>query len=222
MTLQIKICGLTNRDGVAAALEAGADFLGFVHFSKSPRHVTPAQARVLAGPARARARLVSVVVDPDDDLVAEIARELAPDFIQLHGREGPDRVRAVAAALDAQAIKAIPVSAPSDLGAAAIYEPVAGRLMFDARPVEGSALPGGTGARFDWSLLAGRTFSRPWFLAGGLTPDNVAEAIATSGAGAVDVSSGVEKAPGLKDPGLVAAFIRAARRAWAEIEVGRT
>ncbi len=211
MTLA-KICGLSTPEAVRAALDGGATHLGFVHFPKSPRHLPPETAARLARPARGRARVVAVLVDPDDALLDAVTRTLAPDLIQLHGREGPARVREAAARTGAGAIKALPVSGAADLDAAAAYDGVVEHLMFDARPPAGAALPGGVGARFDWTLTAGRRFSRPWFLAGGLDPWNVAEALAASGAGAVDVSSGVERGPGAKDPALIAAFLRAAGR----------
>ena len=188
MTTLAKICGLSTADTVAAALEGGAAFVGFVFFAKSPRNLAPATAARLAEPARGRAKVVAVTVDPTDAELDAITAALGPDLIQLHGRETPER-------------------------AAAAYETVANHLMFDARPPAGSDLPGGVGARFDWDLLQGRRFTRPWFLAGGLSSDNISEAIGRSGAPLVDVSSGVETAPGLKDPGLISAFLTAVRSA---------
>lgn len=209
MTLA-KICGLSTPEAVRAALDGGATHVGFVHFARSPRHVALETAAWLAQPARGRARVVAVLVDPDDALLDAMARTLAPDLVQLHGRESPSRVREAAARTGAGAIKALPVSEAADLDAASAYDGVAEHLMFDARPPAGAALPGGVGARFDWTLTAGRRFARPWFLAGGLDPWNVAEALAASGAPGVDVSSGVERGPGAKDPALIAAFLRAA------------
>ncbi|MFC0634280.1 phosphoribosylanthranilate isomerase [Brevundimonas balnearis] len=208
MTLA-KICGLKTPEALDAALGAGAAFVGAVTFPRSPRHIEPLHAATLYERARGRAKVVSLLVDPDDALVTEIALILKPDLIQLHGHETPERVAEVRRLSGAGIIKALPVSTPADLDAAAAYAPAVGHLMFDARPPEGSALPGGVGARFDWTMLQGRTFDRPWFLAGGLTPDNVGEAIRLTGAPLVDVSSGVESEPGVKDPALIAAFMAA-------------
>lgn len=212
MTPAIKICGLTTTGTLDAALDDGATFVGAVVFQKSPRHISPSNAGVLFERARGRAKIVAVVVDPDDALLEKIGRTLRPDFVQLHGRETPDRVRAVRALTGAGVIKALSIREPRDLDAAAQWEPHVNHLMFDARPPEGSALPGGVGHSFDWSLLAGRAFGKPWFLAGGLNPDNVAEALAVTGAPMVDVSSGVERAPGVKDAARIAAFMQAVRR----------
>jgi phosphoribosylanthranilate isomerase len=214
MTLKAKICGLSTPEAVRAALDGGAAYLGFVFFDKSPRNVAPALAARLAEPARGRgAQVVALAVDPDDAQVDEIARVLAPDLIQLHGKESPARTREIAARAGVGVIKALPVAEASDLAAAAAYEPVVEHLMFDAKPPKDAAMPGGHGRAFDWSLLSGRRFQRAWFLAGGLDPWNVAEAAKASGAPLVDVSSGVERGPGLKDPALIAAFLDAVRRA---------
>jgi len=207
-----KICGLSTPEAVSAALEGGASHLGFVFFAPSPRNLTPDAAARLATPARGRAKVVAVAVDPDDGLLDRIAAALRPELIQLHGRETPRRCAEIAARTGAGVLKALPVSEPSDLAAAAAYEPVCAHLMFDARTPEGSDLPGGVGARFDWAMLKDRKFARPWFLAGGLDPWNVGEAIAASGAPLVDVSSGVERGAGCKDPALVSAFLQAVRR----------
>ena len=209
MTTLAKICGLSTPEAVRAALDGGAAFVGFVTFPKSPRHVAPEAAGRLALAARGRSKVVSVLVDPSDALLDEVRSALRPDLVQLHGREPPSRVREVAARTGAGVIKALPVSEAADLDAARAYDGVADHLMFDARPPAGAALPGGVGARFDWTLTAGRRFARPWFLAGGLDPWNVAEAVRLSGAPAVDVSSGVERGPGVKDPALIAAFLGA-------------
>ena len=207
-----KICGLSTPDAVTAALEGRASHLGFVFFTPSPRNLTPDAAARLATPVRGRAKTVAVLVDPDDGLLDRITAALRPDLIQLHGKEAPRRAAEIALRTGAGVIKALPVSDPSDLDAAADYEPVCAHLMFDARAPEGSDLPGGVGARFDWAMLKGRRFARPWFLAGGLDPWNVAEAIAASGAPLVDVSSGVERGAGCKDPALISAFLQAVRR----------
>jgi phosphoribosylanthranilate isomerase len=208
-----KICGLSTPETVEAALEGGASHLGFMIFEPSKRYVTPGLAGRLAVPARNRARIVAVTVDPDDALLDAITAALNPDFIQLHGQETPERVEAVRRRTGAGVIKAVGVSEPGDIAAAAKFDGVADHLMLDAKAPPGAAAPGGTGGSFDWSLVAGRRFARPWFLAGGLEPWNVREAIALTAAPLVDVSSGVERGPGLKDPGLISAFLDAVRRA---------
>lgn len=213
MAIKAKICGVSTPEAVRAALDGGAGWLGFVFFPKSPRNLALEAAARLAEPVRGRARIVALTVDPTDAQVDDIARVLRPDLIQLHGRESPARTREVGARAGAGVIKALPVSESADLAAAEAYESVVEHLMFDAKPAKDAALPGGSGRAFDWSLMAGRRFQRPWFLAGGLDPWNVAEAVRASGAPLVDVSSGVERGPGLKDPGLIAAFLDAVRRA---------
>ena len=212
MTPAIKICGLTTADTLAAALDGGADFVGAVVFPPSPRHIAPDVAGELFEAARGRARIVAVVVDPDDALLESIGRMLRPDLVQLHGRETPERMAAVRALTGAGVIKALPVRTAADLDAAEAWAPHVDHLMFDAKPPEGSVLPGGVGRSFDWSLLSDRAFKKRWFLAGGLNPDNVAEALALTGAPMADVSSGVESAPGVKDAARIAAFLQAVRR----------
>ncbi len=207
-----KICGLSTRPALAAAIEGGAAFVGFMVFEASPRRVSMAEAVGLAALARGRAKIVAVTVDPDDALVRRLAAELAPDFIQLHGQESPARAREVADLAGAGVIKALAVSTAADLDRAHAYDEAAAHLMFDARAPAGAARPGGHGQAFDWSLLAGREYRRPWFLAGGLSPDNIAGAIAASRAPMVDVSSGVEDGGGLKDPALITRFLDAVRR----------
>jgi phosphoribosylanthranilate isomerase len=207
-----KICGLSTPEAVQAALEGGAAYLGFVFFAKSPRNLDPATAARLAEPARGRAGVVAVTVDPDDESLDRIAAALAPDLIQLHGRESPSRVAEVRARTGALTIKAIQVGAAEDLAGLAAYEGAADHLMLDAKAPPGAPVPGGHGEAIDWSLATGRRFARPWFLAGGLDPWNVAEAVAASGAPVVDVSSGVERGPGYKDPRLISAFLHAVRR----------
>ncbi len=208
MTLA-KICGLTTPETLDAALDGGAAFVGAVLFAKSPRNIAPVEASTLFERARGRAKIVAVVVDPDDALLHEIAGTLKPDLIQLHSHETPERAEQVRALTGAGIIKALPIRTHEDFAPAVAWEPFVDHLMFDAKPVEGSVLPGGVGARFDWSLLADRAFRQPWFLAGGLNPGNVVEALRISGAPLVDVSSGVESAPGVKDAGLIAAFLKA-------------
>lgn len=209
----VKICGLTTPETLDAALAGGAAFVGAVVFPKSPRHIEPLHAATLFEPARGRAKIVAVTVDADDALLTEIALILKPDLIQLHGSESPTRAERVRTLTGAGIVKALPIRAHEDFAEAEEWEPFVDHLMFDAKPPAGSALPGGVGARFDWTLLAGRAFRRPWFVAGGLTPENVAGAVRISGTPMVDVSSGVETAPGVKDPALIAAFLEAARSA---------
>ncbi|MDP2763680.1 MAG: phosphoribosylanthranilate isomerase [Brevundimonas sp.] len=213
MTAHAKICGLTTPGTLDAALAGGAAFVGAVVFPRSPRHIDPLHGATLFERARGRAKLVAVTVDADDALLTEIALILKPDLIQLHGHESPERAERARLLTGAGIIKVLPIRAAADFAGAEAWEPLVDHLMFDAKPPEGSHLPGGVGARFDWTLLADRTFRRPWFVAGGLTPDNVAQAIRVSGAPLVDVSSGVESAPGVKDPALIAAFLDAVRSA---------
>ena len=208
-----KICGLSTAETVAAAIAGRAAYVGFNFFEKSPRLVTPQAAGRLAAAARGKAKIVAVVVDPSDALLREIVEALRPDFVQLHGRETPARVREVAMRTGAGTIKVIAVGEESDLRHLAEFEAVADHLMLDAKAPPGADRPGGLGVPFDWSLTYGRKFARPWLLAGGLDPYNVVEAVRLSGAPIVDVSSGVERGPGLKDPSLIAAFLDAVRRA---------
>ena len=212
MTLA-KICGLTTPDTLDAALGGGAAFVGAVVFPKSPRHIDPLHAATLFERARGRAKIVAVTVDADDALLTELALVLRPDLIQLHGSESPARAEQVRTLTGAGIIKALPIRVHEDFAEAEVWEPFADHLMFDARPPEGADRPGGVGARFDWTLLADRAFRHPWFVAGGLNPGNVADALRISGAPMVDVSSGVESATGVKDPGLITAFLDAARSA---------
>jgi len=197
---------------VRAAVDGGAGYVGFNFFPKSPRYVTPETAARLAEPARANGvKVVAVTVDPDDTLLETLREVLKPDLIQLHGKETPSRTWEAALKANAGAIKVISVSSAADLDAASQYEAITENLMFDARTPADAALPGGMGVRFDWTMLAGRRFARPWFLAGGLDPWNVAEAVKLSGAPMVDVSSGVERGAGLKDPRLISDFLQAVR-----------
>jgi phosphoribosylanthranilate isomerase len=212
MTLA-KICGLSTPETVAAALAGNAAYLGFMFFEKSPRNVTPQAAARLAAAARGKAKIVAVTVDPDDALLRELAETLRPDFIQLHGRETPARVREAAMRTGAGTIKVISIGEEADLAKLRDFEAVADHLMLDAKAPPGADRPGGHGAAFDWSLTYGRKFSRPWFLAGGLDPYNVVDAVRLSGAPIVDVSSGVERGAGLKDPPLIEAFLQAVARA---------
>jgi phosphoribosylanthranilate isomerase len=206
---RVKICGLTTPETLDAALEHGAAFVGAVFFARSPRDISPEDARPLFERARGRAGIVAVTVDADDDLLSRIGAHLRPDFVQLHGRETVARAHRVRTLTGARLIKVLPVSTPADLDAAADWSDHVDHLMFDARPPEGSDLPGGVGARFDWAMMGGRSFLKPWFLAGGLNPGNAAAAAAISGAPLLDVSSGVESAPGVKDAARIAAFLKA-------------
>lgn len=212
MTLA-KICGLSTPETVKAALEGRAAFLGFNFFATSPRFVQVDVAARLAAPARGRVKTVAVVVDPDDQTLDRIVSELRPDLIQLHGRETPARAREVALRSGAGVIKVLPVQTADDVDAASPFDGLVDHLMFDTKPPADADRPGGLGAAFDWSLITGRRFQRPYFLAGGLDPWNVAEAIEVSGAPLVDVSSGVERGAGLKDAGLISAFLDAVARA---------
>lgn len=207
----IKICGLSDAEGFDAAVAEGADLVGFVFFPASPRAVTPAQAAALSarhagGPGR-----TGLFVDPADDQIAAVLAALPLDILQLHGEETPARCAAIRARFGVPVMKALGVAAPVDLDVLAAYAPAVDRFLLDAKPPPEATRPGGNALAFDWSLTAGRAIPRPWLLAGGLTPGNVAEAIRISGAPGVDVSSGVERGRGIKDPALIAAFIRAAR-----------
>ena len=215
MTIEVKICGLRNEATLEAALAAGADYVGFVFFERSPRNIVPATARALAEKARGRAKTVALLVDPDDALLAEIVSVVDPDIIQLHGTETPARVGEVARRFGKPVLKAVPVANAADVEAALAYAGAADRILFDARPLpsEAGALPGGNGIAFDWQALAGIGGRIDYMLAGGLTPENVAAAVRLTGAPAVDVSSGVESRPGEKDPELIRRFIRAAKTA---------
>lgn len=209
--VQVKICGLTDEEAVEAAVEAGADFLGVVFFEKSPRALSPFRAAEILQWVPDDVRKVGLFVDPDDALLNDVMNNLRLDFFQLHGRETPERVEQVRLEFGMPVIKALGIADPADLDAAAAYAGVADWLMFDAKPPSGADRPGGNAQAFDWTILEGRRWPCPWFLAGGLTEETVAEAIRLSGAKAVDVSSGVESAPGVKDPARIARFIAAAK-----------
>ncbi len=213
MAIAVKICGITSMDAVDAAVAAGAAYGGLVFHPKSPRFVTPDQARALAAHMRGRLKVVALVADLDDAALAAVIELARPDILQLHGNEDARRVAAIRARFGLPVIKALPIAEADDFAAVPEMETVADMLLFDARPPRGAARAGGHGAAFDWALLAGRSFRKPWFLAGGLEPGNVARAIERSGAALVDVSSGVERAPGVKDAARIAAFIHAAKAA---------
>jgi phosphoribosylanthranilate isomerase len=208
MAVLAKICGISTPEAAEAAVRGGAGFVGFMFFPPSPRYVTPAQAAQLA--REIPVRKVGVFVDADDATIDATLPAL--DMLQLHGRETPERVVALKARTGKPVIKVMPLAVPADVAKARVYEPVADWLLFDAKPAPGAPLPGGNGVPFDWTLLAGTTWAKPWLLSGGLTPDNVEAAARATGAQAVDVSSGVESAPGRKDVKRIAAFLDAVRR----------
>jgi phosphoribosylanthranilate isomerase len=217
----IKICGLSTAPTLDAALDAGADMVGLVFFDKSPRHVTLDQASALARRARGRAQIAALTVDASNEALAAIVAAAAPDYLQLHGRETPERVAEISRLFGRPTIKAIGVSNAGDLAKARAYAEVADRLLFDAKAPKDARLPGGNGIAFDWRLLAGLDLHRPYLLSGGLDAGNVAQAIAITGAEGVDVSSGVESAPGIKDIGKIVAFVAAARAAFARAGAAR-
>lgn len=210
---EVKICGLSTEDAVEAALAGGASHLGFIFFEKSPRNVTPQAAAKLSDKVRGRAKIVAVTVDADDDRLDEIVSVLQPDVLQLHGHEDSDRVQALKARHGLPVIKAISLREPGDVEAALDFAGTADRLLFDAKPPAGAQLPGGNGVAFDWGLLGGLDAEIDYMLSGGLNADNIASALAMTDARAVDVSSGVEKAPGIKDTTRIGAFFAALRAA---------
>lgn len=212
MALFTKICGLTDAAAVAAAVEQGADMAGFVFFPPSPRNLSAEQAEALLAEVPSGIDRVGLFVDPETDFLDTILAKARLDLLQLHGDETPERCRAISIYFGLPIIKAIKVSTKADLKVAKAYEDIVDWLMFDASPPKDATLPGGNGKAFDWSIMQGVDFKRPWLLAGGLTPGNLAEAVQQSGARAVDVSSGVESAPGKKDPAKIRAFLDAARR----------
>lgn len=211
MPVAVKICGLTSAAAIDAAIGAGAVYGGLVFHPQSPRFVTPDLARMLADRMRGHLKSVALIADLDDARIGEVVKMAQPDFLQLHGQETVKRTAEIRGRFGLPVIKALPVAEPSDFDVVAAYEANADMLLFDARPPKGAERGGGHGAAFDWKLLAGRAFAKPWFLAGGLTQDNVARAIALSGAQMVDVSSGVESAPGVKDAAKITAFVEATR-----------
>jgi phosphoribosylanthranilate isomerase len=217
MTLLIKICGLSTPDALDAALDAGADLVGFVFFAPSPRHLDFAAARALGTRVRGRALKVALSVDADDAWHAAAIAALQPDLLQLHGKEPPARVAAVKRTFGLPVMKAIAVEAPDDLATIATYAGVADRLIFDARAPRAATRPGGLGRSFDWRLLENLDPGLQFMLSGGLDAGNVAEALRITRAGGVDVSSGVERSSGVKDPDKIRAFIAAARQAAATV-----
>jgi phosphoribosylanthranilate isomerase len=213
MPLLIKICGLNTPESVDAALDAGADAVGFVFFPPSPRHLGFEAARALGARVRDRALKVALAVDAADDWLAATIEALRPDMLQLHGKETRDRVVIVRTRFGLPVIKALPIAERADLAPIRLYASVADRLLFDARAPREATRPGGLGKSFDWRLLEGIDPGVPFMLSGGLDAGNVAEALRITNAPAVDVSSGVERAPGEKDPDKIRAFVRAARNA---------
>lgn len=214
--MQVKICGLRSRTEAAAAAAAGASLVGMVFFPPSPRNVSFADARWIAEGTPEGLIRVALIVDPEDAFLEALLAEVPVDMLQLHGAESPERVADVRQRFGLPVMKAIGVAEPEDLEGLEDYEAVADRLLVDARAPADATRPGGRGVSFDWRLLAGRRWNRPWLLAGGLNPENVAEAIRISAAPGVDVSSGVEYAPGYKDRDRIAAFVRAACNAVAQ------
>ena len=213
MPLSIKICGLKTPEALDVALESGADLVGFVFFPPSPRTIGLEAARTLGARVHGRAGKVALTVNATDETLGAIVEALQPDMLQLHGSEPPERVAVVRSRFGLPVMKALPIAERSDLSPIRLYAPVADRLLFDARAPEAATRPGGLGTPFDWTLLKGIDVGVPYMLSGGLNADNVAEALGITGAPGVDVSSGVERAPGEKDPDKIRAFIRAARMA---------
>jgi len=206
---RVKICGLSTPETVAAAVEAGAAYVGFVFFPRSPRHVSLETARALAVDVPVGVAKVALTVDADDAALDALTGTVPLDMLQLHGSESPARVAEVKARYGLPVMKAVGVGGPGDVAGIAPYEAVADQILVDTRPPEGADRPGGNAMTFDWSLISGRDWAGPWMLAGGLTPGNVAEAIAVTGARQVDLSSAVESAPGVKDPARIRAFFAA-------------
>jgi phosphoribosylanthranilate isomerase len=215
MSLVVKICGLNSPDALDAALDAGADLTGFVFFQPSPRHLSFEKARALASQVKNRAKKVALTVDADDAALERIVEALRPDILQLHGHETPGRVSDLKKRYGLPVIKALPVETKLDLKVVADYAAVADWLLFDARPPREATRPGGLGQPFDWALLQSIDSATPFMLSGGLDAENVAEALAITRASGVDVSSGVERSPGVKDPEKIRAFVRTAREAGA-------
>ena len=221
MSLLVKICGLSTRETLQTALDAGADMVGFVFFPPSPRHVSVETGRDLGRQVNKRALKVALTVDADDATLDNIMDALSPDIFQLHGQESVARLRDIKQKFGRPVMKAVPVANANDLAVLAGYAAVADRILFDARAPKDATRPGGLGEPFDWHLLENLDLKLPYMVSGGLHADNLADALRVTGAGGVDVSSGVESAPGVKDPELIKAFIRAAR-ATQELSVRRT
>jgi phosphoribosylanthranilate isomerase len=214
MSLIVKICGLSTHEALEVALDAGADMVGFVFFPPSPRNIPPRAARDLGARVKEQALKVALTVDADDALFEAIVEELRPDILQLHGHESPERVAWLKRRFGTPAMKAIPVETRADLATLEKYRGIADRFLFDARAPREATRPGGLGKPFDWHLLENVSAGPDYLLSGGLDPENVAAALCVTGAPGVDVSSGVERAPGQKDPEKIKAFVKAAREAW--------
>jgi phosphoribosylanthranilate isomerase len=221
MALVIKICGLRTPQALDAALESGADLVGFVFFPPSPRNLGLEAARLLGERVQGRAGKVALTVDATDDTLRDIVAALNPDMLQLHGRETPDRVVAVRTRFGLPVMKALPIAERADLSPIRMFAQVADRLIFDARPPKEATRPGGLGTPFDWTLLAGINPGVPYMLSGGLDAGNVTEALRITRAPGVDVSSGVERAPGEKDPAKIREFIRVARGAEEPLDLSQ-
>lgn len=217
MALSIKICGLRTPETLDVALESGADMVGFVFFPPSPRNIGPEGARVLGARVRGRARKVALTVNANNETLADIIAALKPDMLQLHGTETPERVAVVRSRFGLPVMKALPIAERADLSPIRQFAKVADCLLFDARAPQDATRPGGLGKTFDWKLLAGLDIGVPYMLSGGLNTSNVAEAICITRAPGVDVSSGVERTPGVKDSNKIRAFIKAARAADASL-----
>lgn len=216
--IKVKICGLSDPSAVRAAAEAGADYAGFVFYARSPRYVTGEQAGRLLSGLSGSIEKIGLFVDAPDAAIAEILAHVALDMVQLHGQETPERVAEIRARFELPVIKAVAIASPADTLRAKAYEDVADMLLFDAKPPQNQqALPGGNGLVFDWTLIAGQSWAKPWMLSGGLNSDNIHAALRISGAKLVDVSSGVETAPGVKDLQKIRDFIKAAK----QFEVGK-
>jgi phosphoribosylanthranilate isomerase len=212
MALQVKICGLSTEEEVAAAVDGGARFVGFVFFPPSPRSVAPERLAELAASVPAGITKVALTVDADDDLLAAIVAGGHVDMLQLHGGEGPARVAEVKRRFGVAVMKAVSITGTDDVARARDFEASADRLLFDAKPPPGATRPGGNALAFDWEIVGARRWRLPWMLAGGLDAACLAEAVRISGAAAVDVSSGVEETPGVKSVAKIAAFLEAAAR----------
>ena len=208
--IRVKICGLSTQEGLHAVAAAGAAYVGFVFFPKSPRNVSIKQARELALATPVGLAKVALVVDADNAFLDAITAAVPLDMLQLHGHESPERVLEIKARYGLPVMKAVGIADASDVPNIDLYNDVADQILIDAKPPKSATLPGGNGLSFDWTLIAKRRWPKPWMLAGGLTPDNVAEAIALTGATQVDVSSGVEAGVGIKDNAKIAAFVAAA------------
>jgi phosphoribosylanthranilate isomerase len=215
MRLDIKICGLKTGEALAAALAGGASHVGFIFFPKSPRYVAPAEAATLRQAASGRAKAVAVTVDADDATLDAIVREMRPDMLQFHGHETPERVLAAKARYGLPVMKAFSIRDAADLAAVESYRGIADRFLFDAKPPQGAELPGGNGVPFDWRVLAALSPDVDYMLSGGLNAQNIGEALRLVRPAGIDVSSGVESAPGVKDSALIEAFFRAVRSAGA-------